>query len=92
MPHSVVVKAKFSTKKAQRKCPQINVTLTNSTMWAIRCHKLLKPIAYVLIRNNKKPVQRARKTARYVICQYPQSTLLFGTARSSVSNLEFPTS
>jgi len=33
---------------------------------------------------NKKPVQRARKTARCAICQYPQSTLLIGTARSSV--------
>jgi len=32
----------------------------------------------------KKPVQRARKTARCAICQYPQSTLLIGTACSMV--------
>jgi len=30
---------------------------------------------------DKKPVHRARKTARCVIYQFPQSTLLFGTAR-----------
>ena len=36
------------------------------------------------VRIYKKPVQRARKTARCVICQYPQSTLLFRTARPSL--------
>ena len=39
---------------------------------------------------NKKPVQRARKTARCVIYQFPQSTLLFVTAWPLVSHLDWP--
>ena len=39
---------------------------------------------------HKKPVKRARKTARCVIYHFPQSTGLFVTARTLLCNPEFP--
>jgi len=57
-------------------------------MWQIWFHRLLQ-FFYQNATVNKKTEHIARETARCVIHQFLQSTLFFGTARPSESNLQF---